>query len=100
MPYFLVDGKGIHDKLKEPKFHLLVMSHGEYKHQTLCAELERDFGQLVDCHFVPIDTRANEIFESEEDFIIFLRPDNHIALMSTEISLNAVREYLNRLAER
>jgi 2-polyprenyl-6-methoxyphenol hydroxylase-like FAD-dependent oxidoreductase len=28
MPYFLVDGKSIYDKLREPKFHLLTFSDG------------------------------------------------------------------------
>ncbi len=29
MPYFLIDGKSIYDKLREPKFHLLTFSDGE-----------------------------------------------------------------------
>jgi GTP cyclohydrolase III len=55
---------------------------------------------VADCHLVPIDSRVREIFEKENDFVVFLRPDNHIAFISSEISLDSAREYLNRIAER
>jgi 2-polyprenyl-6-methoxyphenol hydroxylase-like FAD-dependent oxidoreductase len=98
LPYFLINGQSIFDKLKEPKFHLLVFSGGE--HEALCQQLENDFGHVADCHAVQIDSRVREIFEKEQDFIVFLRPDNHIAFISSEISLNGARAYLDRVAER
>ncbi len=97
MPYFLVDGQNIFDKLKAPKFHFLVFSGGD--HRALCAEFERDFPQVADCYMLPLESRMREIFEIENDFVVFLRPDNHIAFISTEISLNAVRAYLGSLTE-
>ena len=98
MPYFLVNGENIFHKLNAPKFHLLVFSNGDK--QDICGEFEREFGGVADCHVVPIDPRVREIFEKENDFAVFLRPDNHIAFISSDLSLNAVREYLNRIAER
>ena len=98
LPYFLVNGKSVFDQLKEPKFHMLVFSDGE--HDSLCEEFKRELGDVADCHVVPVDARVREIFEKENDFIVFLRPDNHIAFISSEISTNAARDYLNRIAER
>lgn len=96
IPYFLVDGKSSFDRLKAPKFHLLIFSKGN--HADLCGEFERRFGQLADCQVVPIDARVSELFEKENEFSVFLRPDNHIAFISAEISLDNVAEYLNAIS--
>ena len=95
MPYFLVNGENIFHKLNAPKFHLLVFSNDE--RQSICDELAREFGDVADCHVVPIEPRVREVFEKENDFLVFLRPDNHIAFISSEISLHAAREYLHRI---
>lgn len=92
IPYFLVDGKSIFDKLKAPKFHMLIFSNGD--HAAVCAEFEREFGHLADCQVLPIDARVSEVFEKEKEFCVFLRPDNHIAFISSEISPGNVAEYL------
>jgi hypothetical protein len=34
------------------------------------------------------------------DFMVLLRPDNHIALISSEVTPALVRDYLKRIAER
>jgi hypothetical protein len=96
LPYFLVDGKTIFDKLCEPKFHLLVFSNAD---QTIGKDFEREFGAIADYHVVPIDSRVSEIFGTDEEFSVFLRPDNHIAFISSQISLDKVREYLERIHE-
>jgi 2-polyprenyl-6-methoxyphenol hydroxylase-like FAD-dependent oxidoreductase len=93
LPYFLVNGKSIFDKLQEPKFHLLVFSNRDQD------DWKNEFGDLVDYHVIPLDARVSEIFETDKEFSVFLRPDNHIAFISSEISVNDVREYLNRIAE-
>jgi hypothetical protein len=98
MPYFLVNGENIFHELNEPKFHLLVFSNADK--QDICERFETEFGDVAACHVVPIDSRVREIFEKENDFVVFLRPDNHIAFISSDISLDGVREYLNRIAER
>ena len=98
LPYFLVNGQSIFDKLAEPKFHLLVFSNGE--HNALCEQFVREFGDVAACQVVPLDARVREIFEKENDFVVFLRPDNHIAFISSEISLNGAREYLRLLKDK
>ena len=92
LPYFLIDGQSIFDKLNEPKFHLLLFSNGEKS--EACEEFASKFGSLVDCHVIPITDRVKEIFEREDEFSVFLRPDNYIAFMSSEISPRRVEEYL------
>jgi hypothetical protein len=86
LPYFVIDGKSIFDKLMEPKFHLLVFSNRD--RSEVCEKL---FGDLVDCHVIPITDRVKEIFEREDEFYVFLRPDNYIAFISSE---EMVEEYL------
>jgi hypothetical protein len=63
----------------------------------VCEEFKQRLGDLVDCHVVPISERVREIFEKEDEFSVFLRPDNHIAFMSPEMSPRMVAEYLQRL---
>ncbi len=92
LPYFLVDGRSIFNKLNAPKFHLLIFSNND--RAETCSEFERRFGRLADCQLIPIDARVSEIFEKENEFCVFLRPDNHIALISSEISAGNVAEYL------
>src|SRR5262249_35992225 len=90
LPYFLVDGESIFEKLKSPKFHVLLFSKGE---RNACDQFER-FGELSDCHRIPIDARVSEIFGTEDDFGLLLRPDNHIAFISAQLSPDKVAEYL------
>jgi 2-polyprenyl-6-methoxyphenol hydroxylase-like FAD-dependent oxidoreductase len=92
LPYFLVDGESVFDKLKEPKFHLLLFSNSD--RGNACEQILGKFGDLIDCHVIPITDRVREIFEREDDFCVFLRPDNYIAFISSEISARVVDEYL------
>jgi 2-polyprenyl-6-methoxyphenol hydroxylase-like FAD-dependent oxidoreductase len=92
LPYFLVDGRSIFDKLNAPKFHLLIFSNND--HADTCGGFERSFEHLADCQLIPIDARVSELFEKEKEFCVFLRPDNHIAFISSGISPNHVPEYL------
>ena len=86
LPYFLVDGESIFAKLKAPKCHVLLFGKGE------CV----DFGDLVDCHRIPIDTRIREIFGTDNDFGLLLRPDNQIAFISSEMTPEKVADYFRR----
>jgi hypothetical protein len=86
LPYFLVDGESIFEKLKAPKFHVLLFGEGECE----------DFGYLVDCHRIPIDARISEIFGTGKDFGLLLRPDNQIAFISAEMTPEKVADYFSR----
>ncbi|MCA1624791.1 MAG: FAD-dependent monooxygenase [Acidobacteria bacterium] len=94
MPYFTVDGKSIYDRLHQPKFHLLVFSNDEIDFQDLGNEIRED---SVDFSFALLSPEVKEIFGTEKLFIILLRPDNYIGLISAEISLVKVKNYLEQL---
>src|SRR5215213_1048569 len=90
LPYFLVDGESVFAKLNAPKFHVLLFGKGE------CGQ----FGDVVDCHRIPIDARVREIFGTEDDFGLLLRPDNQIAFISSEITPEKVADYFRRFLNR
>ncbi len=91
MPYFSVDGESIYDKLRQPKFHLLVFSDDENDFQNLRSEFANS---LVDLNAMPLSSEVKEIFGAAKSFIILLRPDNYLGLISGEILPAKVKSYL------
>jgi 2-polyprenyl-6-methoxyphenol hydroxylase-like FAD-dependent oxidoreductase len=92
MPYFLVDGQSIYDRLHAAKSHLLVFS-AEQNH-SLNAELKNLYAELIDFHELPLIPPAVEAFGTDRSFSVLLRPDNYIGFLSTEVSLNGLSSYL------
>jgi hypothetical protein len=89
LPYFVVDGASIFEKLKAPKFHVLLFSNGK------SSEFQ-NLGDLIDCHHIQIDARISEIFGTEDDFGLLLRPDNHIAFIASVMTPEKVADYFRR----
>jgi len=56
MPYFLVGGESIYDRLRQPKFHLLVFSDSKDSAQISKAELESLYGEMIDFNLLPLTT--------------------------------------------
>jgi 2-polyprenyl-6-methoxyphenol hydroxylase-like FAD-dependent oxidoreductase len=96
MPYFLVDGNSIYDKLHEPKFHWLVFSNSQSDFQTLKTELESQYAELVVFNAIPRHPRAAEVFGTDKSFSVLLRPDNYIGFISQETSSGELRVYLKQ----
>ena len=92
LPYFLVDGESIFERLKEAKFHLLMFTHGNG--DDFCEDFSKWYGHLADCHVIPLSEKVSELFETEDEFCVFLRPDNQIAFISSEMSPGVVGQYL------
>lgn len=93
LPYFVVDGKSIFDKLRDPKFHLLHFSDGGAE------PVDGGLGELeamVDRHEIPIYPRVADLFGTDKSFNVLLRPDNYIATISSESSLAPIQNYLKR----
>lgn len=97
MPYFLIDGQSVYDRLHEPKFHLLVFSEAESDYTALLNEVESAYPRLIDYHHVSLQPRVEEIFGTSRPFMLLLRPDNYIGFISAEISSKRLREYLNNI---
>lgn len=67
MPYFQFDRVSI---------YLLIFSAGQGDHQTLKAEIEQEYAELIDFHVVPLQAQVAKIFGRNEPFYLLLRPDN------------------------
>ncbi len=94
MPYFLINGTSIYDKLREPKFHLLGVSDQQDDHEILKTEIESHYAELVDFNAIPLDSQVAEVLGTSKSCNVLLRPDNHIAFISAETSLSRLRPYL------
>ena len=95
MPYFLIDGQSVYDRLHASKFHLLVFSAEKNDYQSLAVGLESQYAGLVEFHEIPLHPQAAKAFGTNLSFSVLLRPDNYIGYLSTEVSLNALGVYLN-----
>src|SRR5215831_18976786 len=93
MSYFLIDGKNVFDRLKEAKFHFLAFSAQPADFASLREEIEGQYTRLMDFNAIPMSHEVKEIFGTEKDFSILLRPDNHVGTISSDVSSNRTREY-------
>lgn len=82
MPYFLTDnGDNFFDKIKQPSFKLLYFGSEEKKD----AEWLRQYPiQLV---LLNVPDIPSHVFGKHEDFYVFLRPDNHIIYIGSQLHL-------------
>ena len=97
MPYFLVDGASGYDKLAAPRFHLLIFSDGQSSYDGLKNTVESEYGDLMDLNVVPLYLNIANTFGTEKPFLVLLRPDNHIGLLTTAIDVAAVHDYLSEV---
>jgi 2-polyprenyl-6-methoxyphenol hydroxylase-like FAD-dependent oxidoreductase len=98
MPYFLVDGANVYDKLRAPKFHLIVFADGEHGGRDLQLEIEHEYGDLIDFNIMQLDPRVVEIFGTNQPFQVLLRPDNYIGCISIEFALTDLKAYFRQTA--
>lgn len=98
MPYFLVDGASIYDKLNQPTFHFIAFSTEDSGFRAMKDELNARFFEFVDFIAIALSREVAEVFGANKDFVVLLRPDNHIAFISSDISSRRVQEYLSELA--
>ena len=94
MPYFLLDGASVYDRLREAKAHFLVFSTEQNGNQSLSAEFESRYAPFADFHEIPLGPKVTEAFGTDRSFSVFLRPDNYIGFLSTDVSLSAIDSYL------
>ena len=99
LPYFLIEGRSVYDKLRAAKFHLLTfVDQDEPGNSDISAELDGKYASLVDQLVVRLDARVIELFGSNKPFNVLLRPDNYIAFISTGRAWDQVDSYLTELA--
>lgn len=90
MPYFLIEGASVHERLKAAKFHFLTVSGESFAPENF--EAER--AGLIDFHKLPFNREIADIFGAKKPFAILLRPDNYVAFISAEISAAELEKYL------
>lgn len=95
MPYLVIAGESIYDKLREPRFHLITFSNDPHGDQATRDQIESEYAGLVDHHSFPLDSKVAEIFGTDDAFTVLLRPDNYVAFVSHETSLTELRSYFN-----
>lgn len=96
MPYFQADGAGLYDRLREPKFHLVVFYDGKTEMPPLSDELMEKWNGQIDTTTVPLYPHISEIFGATQSFVVILRPDNYIGLISGDVSAEVVSGYLDK----
>lgn len=93
MPYFLVDGASIYDKLQEPKFHLISFTND---FQITKNEIKGDYENVLDCQTLLLCSEVTTIFATDKPFTVLLRPDNYIGFIFSGISLDTLDIYLKQ----
>jgi hypothetical protein len=96
MPYFLLDGHSVYDKLHAPKFHLLTFSESSdaANHGKASEEIGSQYVDLLDQYLLPLSAQVSETFDTDKPFQVLLRPDNYIGFISSDTSLGPLRAYL------
>ncbi len=97
MPYFLIAGASVYDKLRQPKFHWLTFSNTESDLETFKKELAGQYAEPIDLNPHPLDPNVAEAFGTDKPFNMLLRPDNYVGLISSEISGDEIEMYLKKV---
>ncbi len=100
LPYFLIDGVSVYDRLRQPKFHLLVFAGnssgaGNSEAAGDGHALER-YGDWIDTHAIVLEPHISRIFDTSESFTVLLRPDNYIGFIASGTSANGLHIYLEK----
>ena len=99
MPFFLMDGESIYDKLHQPKFHWLVFSNEQSNFSALKTELESQYAELIDFNVIPLDSQVTKAFGVTHSFSVLLRPDNYIGFLSAETTVSELTDYLKKFVK-
>ena len=95
MPWFDVEGASIYDRLREPKFHLVVFFDGKAEVPPLPDDLMTEWEGAIDSTVISLYPEIAKIFGTTGSFYLILRPDNYIGLISNDFSPEQLKEYLN-----
>ena len=99
MPYFLADGASIYDKLRAPRFHLIIFPDGADNDQTSIKDIQSKYGDFLDCQVIPFSWQVLDTFGTDNPFTVLLRPDNYIGFISPgTASLDEVEAYFSQFA--
>ena len=98
MPWFEIDGRSIYDDLREPLFHLVIFHDGLTEIPPLGEDIRSAWAGQIDSHFYSLYPHVAERFGTTRSFLMILRPDNYIGLISDSFDPDEVRKYLNTVS--
>ncbi|HVF67370.1 MAG TPA: FAD-dependent monooxygenase [Pyrinomonadaceae bacterium] len=101
MPYFLVDGESVYDRLRAPKFHLLTFTNDPAPPRAAAAlqtEAASPDAGLVDSHAFRLGPQVREAFGTDRPFKVLLRPDNYIGYITAGPPSGGLEDYLKDFA--
>ena len=90
MPYLKLEGESLYDKLQRPVFHHLLFTDAP---EIASCKYLQDVEQQV----FALSSQVQQAFGTDKPFQLLLRPDNHLALVSSDLSPARVRSYFDRL---
>ena len=96
MPYFLVDGESVYDRLRRPNFHLLAFTDEPGSSQA--PEAAGPNADLVDFNSFHLSPQVKKAFGTDRPFNVLLRPDNYVGYISPGPPSGEWKAYLNDLA--
>ena len=60
-------------------------------------QLAAEFSDIMDHFFLPQSDNVAKAFGTEKPFIVMLRPDNYIGLLTSQTDLEVVRKYMHEV---
>lgn len=100
MPYLVLDGDSVYERLREPNFHLLSFSTEQSEFELFKADVERRKRGLIDFNRFQLTRKAQEIFGTDKPFNVFLRPDNYIGFITANTAASEVEKYLSEFKSK
>jgi hypothetical protein len=98
MPYFLVDGISIYNRLREPKFHLITFTSGmENIHLDkieTSTKYNNKYADILDYQVLTLYPELATMFGTDKTFTLLLRPDNYIGFITSDPTLHTLELYL------
>ncbi len=76
------------------------MTFAPRDHAFDATEIERLNAKLIDFNVIPLDSQVAKAFGVTRPFSVLLRPDNYIGFLSTEMTLNELTVYLEKLIRK
>ena len=92
MPYFMIDGESIYDKLRGPKFHMLVFTDEPASARS--PEAASPDADLVDFNVIRLGPQVKAVFGTDRPFTVLLRPDNYVGRISAGPPSGGLEDYL------
>ncbi|HEX8190390.1 MAG TPA: hypothetical protein VF586_18680, partial [Pyrinomonadaceae bacterium] len=100
MPYFTVGGESVYERLRRPKFHLLVFTDGQDPVPISEGRAEGPYADLFDSRTIPLGPQAAEAFGTDEPFTVLLRPDNYVGYISAGAPRGELESYMDGFVGR